>query len=165
MKAFRIFVSCAICGFWSISCESGKKDRVAPRVDYVSCRYMPDDSFKGILEAIDGKETKACRVYLRSDARNRAGFYFIISLDGAVGRLKNGTIFTIQYITTENNHVREYSWRFDEKYRSPLSEFYAGLTSSDEQITSNAKLLAWKCFLKNEDGSIISSKQSDAWQI
>ena len=147
------------------NCHSGRKDRFLPKVDYVSCKYLPDASFKGILEAIDGKESKATRVYLRSDNAVREGFYFIISLDGAVGRIKNGTIFTLQYVTTTNNHVKEHSWTFCEKHNSPLSDFYAGLTGADNTISPNTKLLAWRCFLKNPDGSIISSKQSYAWQM
>ena len=123
-----------------------------------------EDSFKGIVEAFQHEESTGGRVFLRTNPEKRAGLYFNVKFNHAIGLLRQGSKIVLRYITNVNPRIESATWVFSEVKPSQLlrNEIYFGITD-DEHYTEKKQLIAWQLEILNPDGHVIAHEESLAW--
>ena len=123
-----------------------------------------EDSFKGIVEAFQHKESKGGRIFLRTNPENRAGVYFTVKFDHSIGLLPSGSKIILHYITNVNPVAESATWIFPERTYSlwPYNELYLGITD-DAHYAAKKQLIAWQLEIVHPNGHVIAHEESLAW--
>lgn len=123
-----------------------------------------EDSFKGILESFQHKESKGGRVFLRTKPGNRSGVYFTIKFNHSIGLLPLGSKIVLHYITNVSPVPEYATWTLTEPQHSllPHNEIYLGITD-DVHYANKHQLIAWQLEIIHPDGHIITHEESLAW--
>lgn len=123
-----------------------------------------EDSFRGIVEAFQHRESKGGRVFLRTNPEKRSGVYFTVKFNHSIGLLPQGTKIVLHHITNVNPRPEVTTWTFPEvKHSLGLrNELYLGITD-DEHYAEKHELIAWQLEILHPDGHVIAHKESFAW--
>ena len=161
MRKAILFI-CSVLVF--AGCQHTSK-RVKPLlIESISMTTRSDDSFKGIVEAFQGRESKGGRVFLRTDPEKRAGVYFSVKFDHSIGLLPQGAKIVLHFITNADPRPECATWTFSEVKHSLWlrNELYLGVTD-DEHYASKKQLIAWQLEILHPDGHVMAHKESLAW--
>jgi hypothetical protein len=121
--------------------------------------YRMAESFDRISEYFGGGENSARRIVLRSQAANRAGYYFLVRLVNP-GAAQPGCSWQLQVILPASAQPRTFA--FATGIPAGNIVFELGLTGAD---WPNAKTepVAWKLVLQSADKRELVSQQSFLW--
>ena len=130
----------------------------------VAMTTRSEDSFKGIAEAFQCRESNGGRVFLRTNPENRSGVYFTVKFNHSVDLLPSGSKIVLHYITNVNPVPESATWTFPEFQHSLLlhNELYLGITD-DMHYAAKNQLIAWQLEIVHPDGHIIAHEESLAW--
>jgi hypothetical protein len=121
--------------------------------------YRTADSFERISEYFGGSENSSRRTVLRTQAGERAGYYFLVRVANS-GPAQAGCTWQLQVIlpTAAQPHVLTFKTDFPAGKRV----YELGLTGSDWP-NAHAEPVAWKLVLLAADGHELVSQQSFLW--
>lgn len=155
---FITFVTAAL--FSSLSLTLLAEDSAV--IKHVAARSVPESSFKRISEYFDQTENTGGKLILRTEPKQRAGYYFMLSLQRhAVTALVDGTI-ELHYVKEgERLHILE---TFPVPASPPpCNEIWLGLTGGSA-LADNETIMAWKIVIRQPDGQVLDTQQSFLWQ-
>ena len=136
---------------------------VAVATDFKIVRVWPSyraaESFDRISEYFGGGENSARRTVLRTQSRDRVGYYFLVRLVNP-GEVQPGCSWQLQVVMPVSAHPRTFA--FAAGIPAGSNVFELGLTGVD---WPNAKTdpVAWKLVLQSADGRELVSQQSFLW--
>jgi len=148
------------------SATSGPTGVNTPGVDikHVDHHYMLAASFRRISEYFTGVENKTGRVIERTDPKERAGYYFIISLAWHPGtELPIGTQAELDYIRSDSSIPRHAKFVFSTA-TGTLPEICLGLTGADWP-DETLGIVAYKLTVEDAGGKVLASNQSFLWAL
>ena len=145
-------------------CQHSSKMLRSISVTSVAMTTRNEDSFKGIVEAFQHRESKDGRVFLRTNPEKRSGVYFTVKFNHSIGLLPQGAKIVLHYITNVNPVPEIATWIFPEVQHSllPRNELYLGITD-DEHYAAKTLLIAWQLEILHPDGHVIAHRESLAW--
>jgi hypothetical protein len=118
------------------------------------------DSFDRVLEYFTGKEYTGQEIILRTQAKERGGFYFLARVKNpgpAVVPVK----FKLQIVAPNDPAPKTFS--FPANLPAGTSVFNLGLTGADWTDQKNPPV-AWKLELLREDGQVMATEKSFLWE-
>lgn len=117
-------------------------------------------AFDSISEYFTGHEAHSRRVILRTNADERAGYYYLVRVANP-GDAQSAVKFSLQVITPVSADPKTYS--FPATLGSGQTVFELGLTGAD---WPDAKIrpVAWKLELLANDGSVLAAAKSFLWE-
>ena len=129
---------------------------------HVAHRYFEAKSFKRISEYFTGRENPGNRLLCRSRPAERAGLYFILSLDEHSRKLPQGAQFVVEFIRPDDPETKTIRVPVPEK-RPRGKEIYLGLTG-DDWPDKTARLVAWRLRLVDASGEVLAERKSFLWE-
>lgn len=129
---------------------------------HVAYRYVEAKSFKRISEYFTGRENPGNRLLCRSRPAERAGFYFILSLDEHSRKLPQGTQFVVEFIRPDDPETKTIRVPVPEN-RPRGKEVYLGLTG-DDWSDKTARPVAWRLRLVDASGEVLAERKSFLWE-
>ena len=117
-------------------------------------------SFERITDFFGGTEKDAGRTVLRTQPKERGGYYFLV-------RVKNPAAardakFELQVIRPDKPETLKYS--FPAALPAKENVFQLGLTGSDWPGGKEADPVAWKLALVSADGHVLAEHKSFLWE-
>ena len=132
-------------------------------IEEIIPRYMQADEFRRISEYLTNKENPGKRVILRSQTKERSGYYFVLILDEKVRRLPNGTQIIGEFYTPSSLEKQTHTFVLP-AIRPRTNEIFIGLTGEDwsqkDEVPS-----AWKFTIKDANGALLAEKKSYLWSL
>ena len=158
------FLLLALLSLCCISCASTpKQDLRSVTIQEIKPRYIKEESFKRIGEYFTGAEKPGRRVFLRSDAPARAGYYFTLILDEDIRRLPSGTTVLAEFYTGASPDVQTHTFTLPNR-RPKTREIFVGLTGTDWP-DEDAVPAAWRFTFVDPNGQPLGSAQSYLWSM
>lgn len=152
----RVFVACLFCLFsFRLHAAEAEFVRVWPPV------WRAAESLERISEYFGGDEKHGRQIILRSDAKERAGFYFLVRVKHPAAL--EGAKFVVHVIRPDAPDVREVSVPVA---TAPAGEnaFQVGLTGTDWPGGAKASPVAWQLDLVDRDGHVLATQKSFLWE-
>lgn len=117
-------------------------------------------AFESISEYFTGQEAHSGRVVLRTNADQRAGYYYLVRVANP-GAAQSAVKFSLQVITPASADTKTFS--FPATLGAGQTVFELGLTGAD---WPDAKLrpVAWKLELLASDGAVLATAKSFLWE-
>jgi hypothetical protein len=123
-------------------------------------RYVPEADFQRIAGYFTGREHPGDRLYLRSRPESRAGYYWMLPLDGIEEpRRIDGILLRVQ--APGSPETRTYPFSPDDPM-APDKIVWVGLTGSDWP-DPEARPIAWRIELRSADGELLAARESFLW--
>ncbi len=133
-------------------------------ISHVDQRNIDDLEFRRISEYFTGQENTSGRIIERTNPQQRAGHYFIISLEfHPRTTLPRGTQADLDYIRKNHAETQHQHFTFSAD-AGTWNEILLGLTGTDWP-DNNETIVAWKITLKNASGKVLADDQSFLWGI
>lgn len=119
------------------------------------------ESLERIGEYFGGDEKHGRQIILRSDAKERAGFYFLVRIKHPAPL--EGAKFVVYVIRPDAPDVHQISFPVT---NAPIGEnvFQVGLTGADWPGGAKANPVAWKLELVTRDGRVLATQKSFLWE-
>ena len=147
-----------------ISCASTKKPVLTSvTILDIKPRYIEAEAFMRVGEYLTGKENLGNRVIVRTDRNERAGYYFVLILDGQVRDLPAGTYIEGEIYSPESLDAQEHTFKLPSKLPKN-NEIFIGLTGEDWPNQS-ATPAAWRFTIKNSNGEVLATEKSYLWSF
>jgi len=145
-----------------VGCQHVQKKQLS--IDTLSATYRTEDSFKGIVEAFSKRESKGGRCILRTDEKQRSGFYFSVKFKHSLSLIPPHSKVRVSFITQHAPQEISYEWEFPEVSHSLVfqNELILGITDLS-QFSSSTKLIAWQVELLDPQGVVLATQKSFAW--
>jgi len=133
-------------------------------IAHVDQRDIDDLEFRRISEYFTGQENTSGRIIERTDPQQRAGHYFILSLEfHPRTTLPKGTQADLDYI--RKNHAETVHQHFVfSADTGTWNEILLGLTGA-AWPEKDESIVAWKITLKDATGKLLADRQSFMWGI
>lgn len=116
-------------------------------------------SFKRISEYFSGRENTGGEIIVRSQPRERSGYYFLVRLENS-GATRPGK-FVFQIVRPETPQPRTYTFLADVPAGKTVFNF--GLTGPDWPDRGTSAV-AWKLDVLDASGATIASEKSYLWE-
>ena len=160
MRIFSLFLFSLLCAACSTTEEAAKPDL---KIKEIMPRYIETEDFKRISEYMTGKENPGRRVIVRTNPRQRDGFYFILILDRNVRKLPPDAYVVGEFYTADSVDLK--SHRFNLPSILPgTRELFLGLTGEDWP-QKDVLPSAWRFTIKNSREEVLARKQSYLWSL
>lgn len=160
MRIFPLLLLCLL----SFACSTTKEPAESPvKIVEITPRYIEAEAFKRISEYMTGKENPGKRVIVRTNSRQRDGYYFILVLDRNVRKLPPDAHLQGEFYTSKSLDLQTYRFEFPSILPS-TREVFIGLTG-DNQPPEGETPTAWRFTIKNSQGEILAQKKSYLWNI
>jgi hypothetical protein len=155
----------ALISLFCVSCASIRTKPIVTSVDIVEIkpRYIEIEDFKRVSEYLTGKEDQGNRVILRTDAKQRAGYYFTLILDQKLRNLPAGTVIFGEFYTPKSADAQEHAFELPAKLPK-TKEVFVGLTGADWPV-KDAVPSAWRFTIKDANGEVLGTEQSYLWSL
>ena len=159
----RIFFLALLC-LTSVACSTTQESaEPSTKIVEIVPRYIETKAFKRISEYMTGKENPGRRVIIRTNPKQRDGYYFILLLNHNVRKLPPDAYIQGEFYTSKS--LDRQTHRFDFPLILPdTREIFIGLTGDDwpqeDEIPS-----AWHFTIKNSRGEILAQKKSYLWSL
>lgn len=145
-------------------CASTPKSALSSvEIEEIKPRYIEDEQLRRISEYLTNKEYTGKRIYLRSQTRERSGYYFVLILNENIRRLPNGTQIIGEFYAPSSLEKKTYAFVLPAR-RPKTNEIFIGLTGEDwprrEEVPS-----AWKFTIKDANGVLLTEKKSYLWSL
>ncbi len=160
MRIFSLFLFCLLI----VGCNTtGESTGSSVSITEIIPRYMKTEEFMRISEYMTGKENPGRRVIIRTEPKERDGYYFVLTLKQNVRKLPADAYIQGELYTSKSLDLQ--TRRFELPAILPSSrEIFIGLTGDDwpeeDDIPS-----AWRFTIKNSQGEILAQKQSYLWSL
>jgi hypothetical protein len=118
------------------------------------------ESFERIGEYFGRPENTGHEVVLRTQAHERAGYYFLVRVKTPTPM--SGAKFALSVIRPDTPEPKEYS--FPVSLPAKESVFQLGLTGADWPQGKKANPVAWKIALISDDGRVLAEHKSFLWE-
>ena len=159
----RFFLLALLC-FLSTACSTTEESaNSAVKIVGVTPRYMETEQFKRISEYMTGKENPGKRVIMRTDSRQRDGYYFVLTLNSNVRKLPPDVYVQGEFYTSKSLDLKKHRFEFPSILPS-TRELFIGLTG-DDWPQKDAIPAAWRFTLKNSREEILAQEQSYLWSL
>jgi hypothetical protein len=160
MRFFFLALFCLL----SAACST-TKESVQPAVKIVGVvpRYIETEQFKRISEYMTGKENPGRRVIIRTDSRQRDGYYFVLTLDRNVQKLPSDIYIEGEFYTSKSLDLQTHSFEFPSILPN-TREIFIGLTG-DDWPEKEAIPAAWRFTIRNSQEEILAQEQSYLWSL
>jgi hypothetical protein len=133
-------------------------------IDFVRPRFIPEGQFKRISEYFTGVENTGGKTILRTQDDQRAGMYFILSLDWLKNRhILLGSQIRIDYVRSDNVEPQQVLFLLPDS-KSTFKEVYLGITGKD-WASPDVTLAAWKVTVLDPLGREVAAEQSFLWDL
>jgi len=132
-------------------------------IEEIKPRYIKDVQFMRISEYLTNKEQTGKRLILRSQTRERSGYYFVLILDEKVRRLPNGTQIIGEFYIPRTLEKQTYTFLLP-TIRPKTNEIFIGLTGEDWPQRDETPS-AWKFTIKDANGALLAEKKSYLWSL
>ncbi len=147
-----------------VGCASAPKEPIrSVTIKEIKPRYIDEQQFIRISEYWTGAENTGDRVILRSDARERSGYYFTLILDEKVRKLPKGTVILGEFYTAKSPDRQTHEFVLPAK-RPKTKEIFVGLTGEDWP-EEDAVPGAWRFTIKTPNGEVMAEAQSFLWEL
>lgn len=124
---------------------------------------METEQFKRISEYMTGKENPGKRVILRTNPRQRDGYYFVLTLDQNVRELPSDAYIQGEFYTSKSLDQQTHRFEFPSILPS-TREIFVGLTG-DDWPQKDAIPAAWRFTIKDSQETILAQEQSYLWNL
>ena len=160
MRIFSLALFCLL----SVACGTTKESE-EPSVEIVEImpRYIEAEAFKRISEYMTGKENPGKRVIIRTNPRQRDGYYFVLVLNRNVRKLPPDAYIQGEFYTSKSLDLQTRRFEFPSILPS-TREIFIGLTG-DDRPQENAVPAAWRFTIKNSQEEILAQKKSYLWSL
>lgn len=148
-----------------ISCGTTQKS-VEPSFEIreIIPRYIETKDFVRVSEYMTGKENPGRRVIIRTNPKERAGYYFVLVLNRNVRKLPPDAYVQGEFYTVKS--LDKQTQRFDLPAILPSTrEIFIGLTGDDWPQKGEAIPSAWQFTIKNSREEILAQEKSYLWSI
>ena len=126
-------------------------------------RYIETETFKRISEYMTGRENPGKRVIIRTNPRQRDGYYFVLIIDQNVRKLPPDAYIQGEFYTSKSLDLQTHRFEFPAILPS-TREIFIGLTG-DDWPREGAVPAAWRFTIKNSQGQILAQEQSYLWSL
>jgi hypothetical protein len=159
----RFFFLALLC-LSSAACSTTQKSETTP-VDVVgvTLRYMKTEQFKRISEYMTGRENPGRRVILRTNPRQRDGYYFVLTLDRNVRKLPPDIYIQGEFYTSKSLDMQTHRFEFPSILPN-TREIFVGLTG-DDWPQKDAVPAAWRFTFMNSREEVLAQEQSYLWSL
>ena len=131
-------------------------------IKHVDQQFMEVAAFQRISEYFTGRENTSGRVIERTYPQQRAGYYFIVSLEWHPHTtLPAGTQADIDFLRKNDPRPHHAHFVFSQS-SGTFDEILLGLTGAD-WTDRNLTIVAWKLTLKDAAGAVLADRQSFLW--
>ena len=110
-----------------------------------------------------GRENPGSRIIIRTDRKQRDGYYFILLLDQRVRDLPTGTYIEGEFYTPQSFDMQAHTFQFPSKL-SKSKEIFIGLTGKDWP-DKDAVPAAWRFTIRNSNGDVLAIRKSYLWSL
>lgn len=143
-------------------CQHVQKKKFS--IDTLTATYRTEDSFKGIVEAFSQRESKGGRCILRTDEKERSGFYLTVKFNHSLSLIPPHSKIRVSFITQHAPQEVRYELEIPEIWHSLIfqNELILGITDHP-QFSSSTKIIAWQVELLDPQGAILTTQKSFAW--
>jgi hypothetical protein len=119
------------------------------------------ETLERIGEYFGGEEKHGKEIMLRSDAKERAGYYFLVRVKHAAPL--DGAKFVVHVIRPDAPDVRDLEFPVA---AAPAGEsvFQLGLTGAGWNGGAKASPVAWKLDLVDHEGRVLATQKSFLWE-
>ena len=124
---------------------------------------MEEEQFKRVSEYMTGKENPGKRVIMRTNPRQRNGYYFVLTLDRNVRQLPPDVYVEGEFYTSKSLDLKTHHFKFPSILPS-TRELFVGLTG-DDWPEKDAIPAAWRFTIKNSQEVILAQEQSYLWSL
>lgn len=128
----------------------------------VVTEYRTEQDFKRIREYFTGDEFTGRRLVVRSQADERAGCYFVLTMQEPVRKLPTDAKVRIAVVLSGDEQPAVYDLPLPEE-RPAGREIFAGLTGTD-WADPEARPMAWRVALIDSAGNETSHRNSYLWK-
>ena len=118
------------------------------------------ESFDRISEYFGGGENTGRHHVLRTQEKDRGGYYFLVRVKSASAL--TGAKFDLSVIRPDVPEPKIYSFATDVPAKETV--FQLGLTGSDWPAGNKANPVAWKLALVGADGRVLAEQKSFLWE-
>ncbi|MFT3783966.1 MAG: hypothetical protein QM790_18295 [Nibricoccus sp.] len=122
--------------------------------------YRPAESFERISEYFGKDEDPATHHVFRTQATQRAGYYFLVRLKNAAIPV-TGARVELNIVTPFSTETRTFNFTCDLPKGSQA--FHFGLTGSDWPGEPKDEAVAWQVRVLNAEGAELAAAQSYLW--
>lgn len=159
----RIFFLALIC-LLSVACSTTKESsETAVKIVEVHPRYIEAETFKRISEYMTGRENPGKRVIIRTNPRQRDGYYFVLVIDRNVRKLPSDAYIQGEFYTSKSLDLQTHRFEFPSILPN-TREIFIGLTG-DDWPQESAVPAAWRFTIKNSQEQILAQEQSYLWSL
>ena len=150
--------------FLSAACST-TRNPAQPTIDIVgvTLRYMETEQFKRVSEYMTGKENLGKRVIMRTNPRQREGYYFVLTLDRDVRKLPPDAYILGEFYTSKSLDMQTHRFEFP-SILPGTREIFVGLTG-DDWPEKDAVPAAWRFTIKNSQETVLAQEQSYLWSL
>ena len=164
IKIYMRFFFLALFCLLSAACGTTKDSaKPALKIVAVTPRYMETEQFKRIAEYMTGKENPGRRVIMRTNPRQRNGYYFVLTLNRNVRTLPADVYVQGEFYTSKSLDMQTHRFEFPSILPN-TREIFIGLTGNDWP-QKDAIPAAWRFTIKNSRGEILAQEQSYLWSL
>lgn len=125
-------------------------------------QWRDTESFQRIGEFFGGEEDNGSQIVLRTDPKDRDGYYFLVRVKHAnsLGEAK----FALHIIRPDAPDARVFTFPITGAPRSGETVFQLGLTGADWPGGKNTHPVAWKLELLGADNRVLVAEKSFLWE-
>lgn len=110
-----------------------------------------------------GRENPGRRVIVRTDSKQRDGYYFVLILNCNVRKLPPDAYIQGEFYTSKSLDLQTH--RFELPSILPgTKEIFIGLTGDDNPQKGDTPT-AWRFMIKNSNGDILAQNKSYLWSM
>ena len=160
----RIFFLAIFCLLGAACSTTQKSVEPSPfKIVDIIPRYIKTEDFKRISEYMTGKENPGRRVIIRTEPKERDGFYFVLILNRNVRKLPPDAYIEGELYTSKSLDLQ--TRRFELPSILPSTrEIFIGLTGEDWPEEGDIPS-AWRFTIKNSREEILAQKKSYLWSL
>ncbi len=125
-------------------------------------RHMDEEQFKTVTEFLTGEKRDLPRVVVRTQADERTGQYFILTLDRPVRDLPAGTELVLEVLKSDARDPEVFPLVLPAQ-TSRTRQLYIGVTGQDWPSAS-LQPLAWRVQLRQGE-TVLSEWKSFLWEL
>ena len=150
--------------FGGVACSTTQESaEPSTKIVEIVPRYIKTEAFKRVSEYMTGKENPGRRVIIRTNPRQRDGYYFILLLNHNVRKLPPDAYIQGEFYTSKSLDLQTRRFEFPSILPS-TREIFIGLTG-DDWPEENETPSAWRFTIKNSRGEILAQKKSYLWSL
>jgi len=128
----------------------------------VLIRQKEANDFRRISEYLGGDENTGGRIILRTDAEDRGGRYFLLTIAAPEKSIPAESRFVLDYILPGMKQAEQVTFTVPASQQT--REVLLGMTG-DKEPAKDDELLAWRIRILDTSGNTLAEKHSYLWEL